>query len=197
MDLSDILERASDEEYRFNVGDSIFKKLLPEAGYQLWLGEKYGVSRNQFWYDALNDAVFVDCFQNILHIVGNYVSTLQNLTEIRTPKSIENRREINRQLIDVVRELNQYLKEHLEVSLVKKINENDSVLGIPNREVLEDIRRMRKLVSHLNTFAPGTSRYRRIAQIFINFYKGEVKDRYMKYASIESMNNPTSPPPSQ
>ena len=51
MDLSDILERASDEEYRFNVGDSIFKKLLPEAGYQLWLGEKYGVRINQFCYE--------------------------------------------------------------------------------------------------------------------------------------------------
>lgn len=197
MALNDILERASGEETRPAVGDSIYKKLLPGLGYELWLGKNHGTARNQFWRDPVTDTYFADAFHNILNIMGNYITTLQNIISKKVPKSIEERIEMAKQMMDAVRELGLYLKEHLDVADAVKIDESQSVLGITNREVMDDIRRMRSLSFPLNTLAPGTNKYKRRAQILLNGYK-EIQERYMKYRhEIESRQFTQShhPPP--
>ena len=198
MALNDILERASGEETRFAVGDSIYKKLLPDLGYELWLGKKHGTARNQFWRNSATDTYFTDAFHNILNIMGNYITTLQNIISKRTPKPVEERIEMTGQMMAAVRELGLYLKEHLDVADAVKIDESQSVLGIPNRDVMDDIRRMRSLSFPLNTLAPGTNKYKRRAQILLNGYK-EIQERYRKYHyEIESrQTTQTSHPPFQ
>ena len=198
MALNDILERASSEETRPAVGDSIYKKLLPDLGYELWLGKKHGTARNQFWRDPATDTYFIDAFHNILNMMGNYVTTLQNIISKRTPKPVEERIEMAKQMMDAVRELGLYLKEHLDVADATKIDESQSVLGIPNRDVMEDIRRMRSLLFPLNTLAPGTNKYKKRAQILLDGYK-EIQKRYMEYRhEVESKQITQTPhPPSQ
>ncbi|MBS3105392.1 hypothetical protein J4234_03995 [Candidatus Woesearchaeota archaeon] len=175
MSIDDILERATDEQRDIAIRESPFKKLA-EEGWEIYLGSPlFGKNRNQFWYNPSDGGLVVDYVNNMVHIVGNQLSSLKMAEN--QPESIEDKQNRDRIIMNSLGQLNHYLAENLRMYQSKNEG-SESALGIPNRVIFDDINELRRRAHGLTSMAIGTPKFVDAVKEFIDFYRAEIMQRY-------------------
>mgnify|MGYP001585332199 CR=1 FL=1 len=195
--LNVVLKSADEEERKFDTGDSILKKLLPELGYELYVGGNFNNKKNNFWYKSISKKYSIDPFHNILHIHGGYMATLENIINADPSifeSSLDEKHTRDNLLLDIARNLINYLDENLDLIATEKV-QSVPILDIPIKEIRDDIVGLRRRVQALNSAGLGTGHYNKIAQELLVFYRG-LKQKYMGHQQLlEEFSQTPHPPP--
>lgn len=188
-----VLETASEAEVVEAAKLFTSSRKLNDAGYQLFLGKKFGTNKNYYWlktsqagqlefnFSAVASSHFVvDFANNLVHGLGSKAVTFSTFLNLYgTP--IENgkgRQNLFNAIRESVKEANCLLEENLCMYGQGKISLDEEVLGHANAEIKGDIEEARKLAYRLSIHHVLSPEFREIAAEFVKFYKEVILAKY-------------------
>ena len=194
MELDDILLKpASETEVEEAAKLFTSSRILNDSGYQLFLGNKFGINRNYYWlktnptgqlefdFSAADSNRFVvDYANNLVHGLGSKAVTLDTFLNIYETlmEKCEEKHQFFDGIIKGIEEVNQLLEENLRMYKQGKINLDDGVLDHPNSEIKKDIEEARKIAYRLSTHSIFDPEFRELAAEFVKFYKKTILPKY-------------------
>ena len=195
--LNVVLKSADEEERKFDTGDSILKKLLPELGYELFVGGNFDNKKNNFWYNPRTKKYSIDPIHNFLCIHGGYMETLENIISADPnvfESSLDEKHLRDTLLLGLARNLVNYLDENLDLIAAEKV-QPVPILDMQAKKIRDDMVDFRRRVQALNSAGLGTGHYNKIAQELLVFYRG-LKQEYMGHQQLlEEFSQTPHPPP--
>ncbi|MBI4244313.1 MAG: hypothetical protein HY606_09515 [Planctomycetes bacterium] len=136
--LTKALENEVNDALRANGVANKFKK----SGYQLWLGEKFGGQRNQFWYNPESGQYGINYANNLVHIPGTYLGPLGQMLGESNGNSQAN-------ADDSLQLLVMYIEENLQMCNDGKVVKGDKSLNVSNGEIFNDFETLMKKIKQL------------------------------------------------